>query len=213
MNPLDKMHSSWNKVKESLLNGTFTELEYLNKEILSKQKYYPKQEDIFNVFTMPMEDIKVVILGQDPYPKEGQAIGYAFAVSEETSMPASLRIIQKEVGHDINKTLEHWRNQGVFLLNTALTVQEGKASSHIKYWDNFTKTLLRYISTNNENIIWVLWGKYAQNFKPYINSNNILEAPHPASEAYKPGSGFIGCNHFKLINSILEQQNKQQIKF
>ena len=201
MNPLDKIHPSW-KLIIPVLEQKKGDLSKLD-EVL-QNKYYPQKEDIFNVFSMPLEDIKVVILGQDPYPKEGQAIGYSFAVSEETPKPASLRIIEQEVGHSIDKTLKSWREQGVFLLNTALTVEAGNAGSHIKYWEGFMNLVISHISFHNP-CIWVLWGKYAQGFKGAINQegNTILEAPHPASEAYKPGSGFIGCNHFNTINSIL----------
>lgn len=212
MNPLDKIHPSWKLIKDILeqKKGNLFKLD----EVLSNNKYYPEKEDIFNVFSMPLEDIKVVILGQDPYPKEGQAIGYAFAVSEETPKPASLRIIEQEVGHSIDKTLKSWREQGVFLLNTALTVEARKAGSHTEYWYQFMCAVIACISIK-QPCIWLLWGAKAQRFKSAIigDSNSILMAPHPASEAYKPGSGFIGCNHFKQVNSILESQNKSIINF
>ena len=161
MNPLDKIHPSW-KLIIPVLEQKKGDLSKLD-EVL-QNKYYPQKEDIFNVFSMPLEDIKVVILGQDPYPKEGQAIGYSFAVSEETPKPASLRIIEQEVGHSIDKTLKSWREQGVFLLNTALTVEAGNAGSHIKYWEGFMNLVISHISFHNP-CIWVLWGKYAQGFK------------------------------------------------
>lgn len=145
MNPLDKIHNSWEPLIEYLKND-----ETLNKlisEELSKNRYFPNREDIFNVFQMPLEEIKVVILGQDPYPKEGQAIGYAFAVNEGISKPASLRIIEKEVGHEIDRTLKPWRDQGVFLLNTALTVRAGLPGSHSRYWDSFITKVISYISS------------------------------------------------------------------
>ena len=210
--PLDKIDSSWDLVKQ-VLQEKKGNLKYL--DTILQNKYYPNRDDIFNVFQMPLQDIKVVILGQDPYPKEGQAIGYAFAVNEGVSKPASLRIIEKEVGHEIDRTFESWREQGVFLLNTALTVGANKAGSHIEYWKGFTNFLISYIS-NNQPCIWLLWGKYAQGFKGAITTNKpniVLEAPHPASEAYKSGSGFIGCNHFKQVNEILAQQNKTTINF
>src|ERR1051326_4628371 len=141
MNPRDKIHPSWQPFIDDVLNRA-EDLRELNTQILPNIEYYPAKENIFNVFRMPLEDIKVVILGQDPYPKEGQAIGYAFAVSESTNKPASLRIIEKEIGHEIDKTLSHWREQGVFLLNTALTVEKGKAGSHLNYWQNFTRQVI-----------------------------------------------------------------------
>lgn len=215
MNPIDKIHPSWKPIL-NILNED-EELKKLNKDILPNCKYYPEKQDIFNVFSMPLEDIKVVILGQDPYPNEGQALGYAFAVSETTGKPASLRIIEKEVGHEIDKTLFNWREQGVFLLNTALTVEAKKAGSHLKYWENFTREVIKYISFNNP-CIWLLWGAKAQQYSTYISGNSIqgnliLTAPHPAAEAYKAGAGYIGCKHFEIVNSILVKQNKEIINW
>lgn len=211
MNPIDKIHPSWKPIIDILNEDE--ELKKLNKDILPNCTYYPNRQDIFNVFSMDLKDIKVVILGQDPYPNEGQALGYAFAVSETTTKPASLRIIEKEVGHEIDKTLFNWRQQGVFLLNTALTVEAKKAGSHLKYWENFTKEVIKYISFNNP-CIWLLWGAKAFQYEKYLGKeNNILKAPHPAAEAYKSGAGYIGCKHFEIVNSILVEQNKEIINW
>lgn len=177
---------------------------------------------------MPMQDVKVVILGQDPYPQPNQAIGYSFAVNTNCTIPTSLRIIFKELDlhyhqhtNPKDRTLTHWIKQGVFLLNTALTVEKGKAGSHLKLWENFTKEVIGIIS-REINPIWILWGKKAQSFEPIILENfdvlkhnivpSILTSNHPASEAYNPGKGgFYGCNHFNLTNEILEQRGKQKI--
>lgn len=172
-----------------------------------------------------------------PYPTPGDAVGRAFAIEEGRRIPASLRNIKQEVytggviTYDSLKpldewaTLEHWTDQGVFLLNTALTVETGKAGSHLKYWQEFTKRIISYISIEKP-CIWVLWGRKAQEFIPYINYNPfmvkgynrntikeipaspdynyILTAPHPAAESYSGGNaGFYGCNHFHYINEIL----------
>jgi uracil-DNA glycosylase len=228
MNPKDKIHESWNSIL-SILDSD-EKLNCLNSQILPNVKYYPAKENIFNVFQMPVKDIKVVILGQDPYPQPGQAIGYAFAVSENTNKPASLRIIEKEVGSELDRTLSNWREQGVFLLNTALTVEHGKAGSHLKYWEDFIKGVITFISIQNP-CIWVLWGAKAQAFTKHIstthpqfvmdmygsisdyeNTNVILRAPHPAAEAYAGGkAGFYGCNHFNLVNEILQTTGKSTI--
>ena len=217
MRPKDKIHESWlphlNKI------GNF----YIYPDILTN--YYPEYPDVFNVFTMPLDEIRVVILGQDPYPKQGQAIGYAFAVSEDTTKPASLRIIEKEVGQEVDRTLKKWREQGVFLLNTALTVEKNNASSHIPHWEMFTITVMEIISTVNP-CVWMLWGKYAQGYKSHIKNfvyeyplsheltkNVILEAPHPASEAYRKGAGFIGCGHFEKANKALYAKGLSQIEW
>ena len=231
------IHESWNPIRQELYKEP---LSTLNSQILPNISYQPKSENIFRVFNMPIKDIKVVILGQDPYPKPGDAVGYAFAKPLLMKNPVSLRNIEQEVRNSgqINNSDEidlfAWVDQGVFLLNTALTVETGKAGSHLKYWESFTKRVIAYIAKENP-CIWVLWGAKAQNFKslipnqllvkgynrdtikdiPYNNSYNyILTAPHPAAEAYAGGkAGFFGCDHFYQINEILKKNSKQTIKW
>lgn len=234
----DIIHESWHKYLQPLFDDD--KMKMIRDEILAHCYFYPAPSNIFRVFSMPMEDIKVVILGQDPYPN-GEANGLAFAVNEETPIPKSLHIIFKEVIKaetptefveelkTKDKTLQNWANQGVFLLNTALTVEEKNASSHLGIWKWFTREIVKIISTHT-NCIWLLWGSKAQEFKEYINgyssytqtgylgddNNYILEAPHPAAELYPGGkkkTTFSGCNHFILCNEILELQNKQKINF
>lgn len=220
---IDKIHKSWKPIIEFLRNDK--ELEFLYKEVLPNIEYYPNVEDIFNVFQMPVDEIKVVILGQDPYPNKGQAIGYAFAVANGIRKPVSLKNIEKEVGVEIDETFLNWREQGVFMLNTALTVEAKNAGSHLKYWSDFIQKVISFISENVKPI-WILWGAKAQKFKTFIETphvindftkgdfNYILEAPHPAAEAYAGGkAGFFGCNHFKLINEILKLNNKNIINW
>lgn len=238
-----QIHESWNSVKTYLYQEP---LLTLNNKILTEIKYYPEKKDIFNVFKMNLYNIRVVILGQDPYFTPNTAIGYAFAVNKDSKIPPSLRIIGNEVYNDRDdsplhhesitplnpewKTLEHWTNQGVFLLNTALTVEAGNAGSHLKYWEDFTKHVIKLISYYNP-CIWLLWGKKAQGYIPQIFSgikvkdytdsmdcipkgkNYILEAPHPAASLYGGNTSFIGCNHFQITNELLKQNNKKQIKW
>lgn len=241
MNPIEKIHKDWLPV----INLLYQEpLVSLNENILPNISFQPKKENIFNVFQIPIKNIKVVILGQDPYPTPGDAIGRAFAVSENTKIPVSLRNISQELeneglkeSHNFDnpwKTLEHWQEQGVFLLNTALTVETGKAGSHLKYWQEFTKRVISHISLT-QPCIWLLWGKKAQNFIPYIKNpyivkdydnetiqnipsnedwNYILTAPHPAAEAYSGGkAGFFGCNHFMYTNRVLQNLKKAPINW
>ena len=233
------IHPDWDFIK-GLLN---TEpLLTLKNEILPNVKYYPAKENIFKVFEMPLSSIKVVVLGMDPYFTPHDAIGRAFAVSQVTRIPPSLRNIQKEINDegfvtDIDnwKTLEHLEEQGVFLLNTALTVQSGIAGSHLKYWESFTKAVIHHISFNNP-CVWLLWGAKAKAFLPSINFksfdasrydadtindipavndyNYVLTAPHPAAESYSGGkAGFFGCNHFTYTNVILKKKNINPIKW
>lgn len=239
------IHESWYPVVNLLYEEP---LKTLNEEILSNISFQPKSENIFKVFEMPVTDIKVVILGQDPYPTPGDAIGRAFAVSEKTRIPVSLKNIEKEVyqtkgirvmndDNDIVdqswKTLNHWSEQGIFLINSALTVETGKAGSHLKYWQEFTKRVVSFIAQKNP-CIWIFWGKKAQQYRLYIQNNPyyvhgydedtinnipsnsdwnyILQAPHPAAEAYAGGkAGFFGCNHFLYTNKILQKTKSMQI--
>lgn len=214
MNPKDIIHESWGPIKDIIDNDE--NLTILNKRVLPLSKYYPERDNIFRVFEMPLKDIKVVIIGQDPYPNEHQAIGYAFAVPETVSKPFSLRVIEKEVGHEIDRTLSGWREQGVFLLNTALTVEAKRPGSHAHYWAGFTEEVVRYIARENP-CIWLLWGRKALAYSGIIGAydgNLILPAPHPAAEAYnRGGASFVGCEHFKIVNEVLESKNEGIIKW
>ena len=234
MNPREVIHDSWFPIINSNLHQE--PLLTLNEKVLHSISYQPQAEDIFNVFSMDIKDINVVILGQDPYPTPGDACGYAF-INGRNTKPASLRVIEKEIlESDERRTIipngidmRSWIDQGVFLLNTALTVETGKAGSHLKYWTEFTKRIISYISVQKP-CIWVLWGRKAQEFIPYINYNPfmvkgygrdtikdipaspdynyILTAPHPAAESYSGGkAGFYGCNHFYFINEILVKKH------
>ena len=248
MNPTEIIDKSWIPVLSQLHQEP---LKSFYEELLPNISYQPLKEDIFRVFEMPVNKIKVVILGQDPYPTPGDAVGLAFATRAERKLPASLRIIIQEIGESVYyfsredfkptyddsdwKTLDHWRKQGVFLLNTALTVETGKAGSHIKYWEEFTKKVIQYISVQNP-CLWLLWGAKVQKFIPSIKScpfmvkgynkttiqdipanndyNYILTAPHPAAETYLGGkAGFYGSNHFVLVNKILKKNKLKQINW
>jgi uracil-DNA glycosylase len=188
---------------------------------LNPDTYFPEKENIYQVFKMPLSKIQIVILGQDPYPRKGQSIGLAFAVSKNTAKPVSFRIIEKEIGKPLDRTLSNWIEQGVFLLNTALTVKRNNSGTHIRLWEYFTKKLIYHISSN-QNVIWLLWGRHAQLYIPYIQNrtygfevdkNIILTAAHPAAESYKNNAGFLGCNHFNIVNDILVKKNKNKINW
>lgn len=236
MNIREQIHSSWQPILPLLYQEP---LLTLNNKILPNIYYQPHKDNIFRVFEDSLKSIKVVILGQDPYPTPGDANGLAFATFEDRKLPASLKVIIKELTDSIPefkydnpdwKTLDHWRKQGIFLLNTALTVESGKANSHTDYWKPFTKFIINFISSQ-QPCIWLLWGRKAQEYKSYIHygitvtkltidqiqvdkyHNYILEASHPASELYKPGSGFYGCNHFNLTNNILNKNKYNYINF
>lgn len=222
------IHESWHKHLQPLFNDH--RMSALRYTILPQAAFYPDSKDIFRVFSMSLENIRAVIIGQDPYPN-GEANGLAFAVNENVRIPPSLRIIQQEILSTSTfdaplggvsgrwKTLEHWHEQGVFLLNTALTVKRTKAGSHIKYWEWFTKEIIKIIS-REITPIWMLWGSKAQSLVKTIRDNEtfqfneILLASHPAAQLYSTDNEkFIGCNHFVLCNEILKSKNQQTINW
>lgn len=218
------IHTSWHKHIGGLFH--IPSIETLKYIILPTIKFYPKQQDIFNVFKMPLDEIKVVILGQDPYPQPNQAIGYAFAVDKDTNKPKSLQIIEAELAKEykvavnLDRTLKPWIDQGVFLLNTALTVEYGIAGSHESQWRGFINGVIRIIASQ-QSPIWMLWGSKARSFEQAIteedvfqSANEILRAPHPAAEAYSGGkAGFYDCMHFIKANELLIKRNKEPIKW
>jgi uracil-DNA glycosylase len=178
-----------------------------------KHAVYPAGADTFKAFELcQFQDTRVVILGQDPY-HNGQATGLAFAVNDKR-IPPSLKIITRElqaqydyVPDEFDYSLEHWAKQGVLLLNTALTVVKGNPASHIHLWSWWTPRILMKLSQSNSNIIFVLWGKQAQSYSKYIQSQNILKSAHPAAEAYSGGkAGFFGNGHFLKINEMLDEK-------
>ena len=173
MNLFKNVHESWIPLLHSL---AYKEplVDFLTS--LNEMSFQPNMEKIFRVFEMPLKDIKLVILGHEPYPIPGVAIGTAYAVSEKSKMPKMLRNIEEEIysskgirvindDNDIVdqswKTLNHWTEQGVFLLNYSLTVETGNAGSHIKYWKEFTDMIISYISSENP-CLWMLWGDYSK---------------------------------------------------
>lgn len=179
---------------------------------------YPDTRLTFRAFKMcQFADVRVVILGQDPY-HDGSATGLAFANSDQISrMSPSLHWITKAIEHDYDTlcinfdvTLQEWANQGVLLLNTALTVEKGKAGSHVGLWDKFTKDFIQHLSEQKDNVIFVLWGKKAQAYAKYIKGNSkIVSAPHPAADAYTGGrAGFHTSGTFRNINSFLSDPIK-----
>lgn len=231
------IHESWHPYLKSKFEGNQYLQDFLDTIIASK-KFYPKEEHIFRVFSMPLHDIKIVIIGQDPYPNLNQAIGYAFAVNEGENFPPSLRVIATELINEFQDdnsmfqnimnindnhkwcTLQHWVDQGVFLLNTALTVEPNKIGSHMNYWEYFIWQVVSIIA-KNVSPIWMLWGKKAKDLSSLIRraegdyKNVILTAAHPAAECYMTSgnAGFYRCNHFKIANKILSEQNKTIINW
>lgn len=182
-------------------------------EEYSKNVIYPASEDVFNAFDFtPLDQVKVVILGQDPYHGEGQAHGLCFSVKPSVDTPPSLVNIYKELNEELgcyipdNGYLEKWARQGVLLLNTVLTVRAHQANSHRGIgWEEFTDAAIRVLNEQDRPMVFLLWGRPAQMKKSLLNNPKhlILEAPHPSPlSAYR---GFFGCGHFMRTNQFLQE--------
>ncbi len=244
------LHKDWDALVPLLNEAPLKEL----KNLLKTSSYTPCKENIFRVFQKPINHYKVVILGQDPYPTPGHANGLAFSVNSTVKgIPASLRVIKgeltKNLGNSYNildsnifnnidewKTLNHWEDQGIMLLNTALTTFSGQKASHLKYWKPFIAQAISLLSSKNP-CIWLLWGKKSQEFMKDISNaivlpnnlrkeelieilvegdsstNYILKAPHPAAEMYSGRRKFTGCGHFMTVNQILDFKLDYLISF
>lgn len=183
------------------------------------RKIFPPADDIFNAFHLtPLEQVKVVILGQDPYHGDGQAHGLCFSVKQDVEIPPSLVNIYKELEEDIgcyvpnNGYLEKWARQGVLMLNTVLTVRAHQANSHRGIgWEEFTDAAIRVLAEQDRPMVFILWGKPAQAKKAMLHNTKhlILEAPHPSPlSAYR---GFFGSRPFSKTNQYLEQQGLEPI--
>ncbi|MBP3620028.1 MAG: uracil-DNA glycosylase [Clostridia bacterium] len=191
--------------------------EFLNEEY-SRFTIYPKMENIFNALNVvKYDDVKVVIIGQDPYHEPNQAHGLAFSVEEGVLLPPSLINIYKEIEDDLgikcdkSGNLMRWAKQGVLLLNTSLTVRRAQANSHRgKGWETFTTEVIKLLSKRQEPMAFILWGSNAQAFAPMIAKHHlVLKAPHPSPlSAYR---GFFGCKHFSKTNEFLSKNGKTPI--
>ena len=191
---------------------------FLHQEKEAGQKIFPPGSQIFRAFELtPVADVKVVILGQDPYHGEGQAHGLSFSVPDNMPAPPSLKNIFKEIESDIGirmsgyPNLEKWARQGVLLLNAVLTVRAGAAASHSKIgWEEFTDSVIRYISDNCEGVVFMLWGNFARSKSGLIDrsKHHVLEAAHPSPLAR---GAFFGCRHFSQANAILSSQGRSPI--
>jgi uracil-DNA glycosylase len=199
----------------------FAELVSFIKSEYSKDTIYPPGRLIFNAFDQcRWDDLKVVIIGQDPYHGPNQANGMCFSVNQGVPFPPSLRNIFKEISAEYdrplpqNGDLTHWANQGVLLLNATLTVRAAQAGSHQgKGWEIFTDQVIKTIAQKKQNIVYLLWGSFARKKKEFINpmNNLILESPHPSPlSAHR---GFFGNDHFKKAAAYIEDQYQERLGF
>lgn len=191
----------------------------VNEEYASGRKIFPPADDIFNAFHLtPLKDVKCVIIGQDPYHNDGQAHGLCFSVKPDVEIPPSLVNIYKELQDDLGCTIPNngylvkWAKQGVLMLNSVLTVRAHQANSHQGIgWEQFTDAVIDILNGENRPIVFLLWGKPAQNKAAKLNNPNhlILKAPHPSPlSAYR---GFFGCKHFSQANAFLEKHGLSPI--
>jgi len=217
-----KIEDSWNKLLKNEISKEYFKnlIEFLKIEYSSKE-VYPKSSLIFNAFNhCSFNDLKVIILGQDPYHGYNQAHGLSFSVLEGVKKPPSLTNIFKEVKNDIGKkipnsgNLENWSKQGVLMLNSILTVRKGKPGSHKeKGWELFTDSVIDIISNKTTKKVFMLWGSYAKRKGQKIDRNKhlVLEAPHPSP--FSAHAGFFNSNHFSRCNDYLNLYNIQEIKW
>lgn len=215
-----RLEESWkNALAEEFGKPYFESLvRFLHSEKASGQRIYPPGSQIFRAFELtPLKDLKVVILGQDPYHGPGQAHGLSFSVSSGVPAPPSLKNIFKEIESDLGirmsgyPDLEKWARQGVLLLNAVLTVRAGQPTSHSKIgWQEFTDAVIRYISDNCEGVVFLLWGNFARTKSALIDHSrhHVLEAAHPSPLAR---GAFFGCRHFSQTNALLASMGRQPI--
>lgn len=215
-----RIEESW----KSALAGEFGKpyfaslVRFLHEEKASGKKIFPPGSQIFTAFELtPVSQVKVVILGQDPYHGLGQAHGLSFSVPDGIPAPPSLKNIFKEIEADLGirmsgyPNLEKWARQGVLLLNAVLTVRSGEAASHSKIgWQEFTDAVIKYISDNCEGVVFMLWGNFARTKRDLIDTSrhHVLEAAHPSPLAR---GAFFGCRHFSQANNLLMASGKTPI--
>jgi uracil-DNA glycosylase len=219
-----KLEKSWLKVlKEEFEQEYMLQLkQFLLEQKKANEIVYPKSEDIFKAFELtPFDKVKVVILGQDPYHRPNQAHGLSFSVQKGIKHPPSLKNIFKELTEDIagfetpiDGDLTHWAKQGVLLINATLTVNAGQAGSHQEQgWEIFTDKVIATISEKQKNIIFILWGKFAQAKEPLIDltKHHIIKSPHPSP--FSAYGGFFCSKPFSKTNELLKKLGKEEINW
>ena len=214
--------TTWNEIlSEEMKKDYYQELLAFVQKRREEVSVFPEEKNVFRALELtPFESVKVVILGQDPYHGFGQAHGLSFSVQKGIPLPPSLRNIYKELQEDLGGELptegdlSHWAKQGVLLLNTVLTVEEGNANSHKGMgWERLTNRLIESLNELNHPVIFILWGKPAQDKEKLITNSNhvILKSPHPSPlSAYR---GFFGSKPFSKVNEILIQQGQTPIRW
>jgi len=216
-----KIEASWKEVLSNVFKSTYflQTAAHIKTEIATGANIFPAGNAIFNAFNQtPFNNVKVVILGQDPYHGSGQAMGLSFSVPKGVKPPPSLVNIYKELKSDIGLPiptqgdLTPWAKQGVLLLNAVLTVRENEPASHAKIgWMHFTDAVIRKISDEKKGVVFLLWGKFAEQKQTLIDETKhfVLKAAHPSP--FSADKGFFGCKHFSKTNELLAKQGLQVI--
>jgi uracil-DNA glycosylase len=220
-----KLHQSWLEPLQGEFDSPYMQAlrQFLVAEKAAGKRIFPKGNEWFRALDLtPLEDVRVVILGQDPYHGEGQAHGLCFSVQPGVRTPPSLVNIYKEMETDLgipparHGFLEHWAQQGVLLLNAVLTVQMSMAASHQgRGWEKFTDAVIRLVNAKPEPVVFMLWGSYAQKKAAFVDSVDkggrhlVLKAPHPSP--LSAHSGFFGCGHFSKANAFLKAHGQKPI--
>ena len=216
-----KIEDSWKKVlKDEFTKDFFLQIvTFIKTEKAAGKIIYPPGSLLFNAFDKtPFDKVKVVLLGQDPYHNPGQAHGLSFSVPKGIQKPPSLQNIFKELKSDLGMeipadgNLEKWASQGVLLLNASLTVRQNEPGSHSKIgWLQFTDAVIKKISAEKKGVVFLLWGRFAQDKQPLIDEtkHHVLKAAHPSP--FSADKGFFGCKHFSKTNEFLMQEGLQPI--
>ncbi|MEE9433227.1 MAG: uracil-DNA glycosylase [Sphingorhabdus sp.] len=211
------IHESWREALQREFDSPYMAAlrDFLNTEKAAGKRIFPHSSNWFRALELtPLDDVRVVILGQDPYHGPGQAHGLCFSVQPGVRTPPSLQNIYKEMRDDLDIApadhgfLEHWAKQGVLLLNSVLTVEAGQAASHKgRGWEQFTDAIIRIIDAKQQPVVFLLWGAYAQKKAAFVagEAHLVLKAAHPSPFAAR--NGFFGCQHFSRCNSYLEDRH------
>ncbi len=212
------MDSGWAEALEPVAPQIAAMGDFLRQEVSEGRTYLPAGENVLRAFKQPFEDVRVLIVGQDPYPTPGNAVGLSFSVAPDVRLPASLRNIYKEMVDDLgvpmpsNGDLTPWTQQGVLLLNRVLSVEPGKAGSHRgKGWEAVTEQAIRALAERDKPLVAILWGRDARNLRPLMPGVPCVESAHPSPLSAK--NGFFGSKPFSRANEMLKEQNSELVNW
>ncbi|MBE2997746.1 uracil-DNA glycosylase [Nocardiopsis sp. HNM0947] len=212
------MDSGWAKALEPVAPQIAQMGDFLRQEVAEGRTYLPSGQNVLRAFQQPFDDVRVLIVGQDPYPTPGNAVGLSFSVAPDVRLPASLRNIFKEMQDDLglpmpsNGDLTPWTEQGILLLNRALSVAPGKPGSHRnKGWETVTDQAIRALSERGKPLVAILWGRDARNMRPLMPGVPCVESTHPSPMSAR--NGFFGSRPFSRTNQMLEEMGAPPVNW